>query len=181
MPPANGPGARRSLGRNGRPLRRPRRLRAPRDPHDLRRSPSRRPGDARAALHTPPRLPRTEPASDRLLLASALPLSGSLEDVLAVTRAHQLEGIVTKRLDAPYTPGRRTGAWLKHKHRRRETFAVTGWRPGRASARRPDAILLARRSADGSLHPAGAAELGLRGEERDRLREAHAQRHLSTR
>jgi bifunctional non-homologous end joining protein LigD len=88
---------------------------------------------------------------------------------------------VAKRLDAPYTPGRRPGAWLKHKHRRRETFAVTGWRPAGHNARRPDAILLARTSADGTLRPAGAAELGLRGEERDRLREALAQRHVGTR
>jgi len=109
------------------------------------------------------------------------PLLGSLDDVLAVTRAHRLEGIVAKRLDASYTPGRRTGAWLKHKHRRRETFAVTGSRPAGPNARRPDAILLARAGADGSLQPAGAAELGLRGEERDRLREVLAQRHVGTR
>src|SRR3954447_22372515 len=107
-------------------------------------------------------------------------LSGELDDVLAVTRAHELEGIVAKRLDAPSPPGRRTGAWLKHKHRRRETFAVTGWRPAGPNARRPDAILLARANADGALQPAGAAELGLRGDERDGLREALAQRHLGT-
>src|SRR3954469_15440010 len=78
------------------------------------------------------------------------PLAGTLEDVLAVTRAHELEGIVAKRLEAPYAPGRRSSAWLKHKHRRRETFAVTGWRPAGPNARRPDAILLARARADGT-------------------------------
>jgi hypothetical protein len=57
------------------------------------------------------------------------PLTGTLNAVLDVTRAHQLEGIVAKRVDAPYEPGRRSGSWLKHKHRRQETFAVTGWRP----------------------------------------------------
>ena len=42
---------------------------------------------------------------------------------------------MAKRLDTPYEPGRRSRSWLKHKHRRQETFAVTGWRP--ASRPRP--------------------------------------------
>jgi bifunctional non-homologous end joining protein LigD len=42
------------------------------------------------------------------------PLNGSLQAALAVTRSHGLEGIVAKRLDAPYEPGRRAGAWRKH-------------------------------------------------------------------
>ena len=98
-----------------------------------------------------------------------------------MTRAHQLEGIVAKRLDAPYEPGRRSGAWLKHKHRRQETFAVTGWRPAAHHARRPDAIFVARITPDGDLRPAGTAELGLSAEERERLRAALQQRHVETR
>jgi ATP-dependent DNA ligase len=46
--------------------------------------------------------------------------------VLSVTREVHLEGIVAKRLSAPYEPARRAGAWRKHKHRRHEWFAVTG-------------------------------------------------------
>jgi bifunctional non-homologous end joining protein LigD len=73
-------------------------------------------------------LERTLPDSGRCWRIPAA-LTGTLDAVLEVTRAHQLEGIVAKRLDAPYEPGQRSGAWLKHKHRRKETFAVTGWRP----------------------------------------------------
>jgi bifunctional non-homologous end joining protein LigD len=109
------------------------------------------------------------------------PLSGALDAVLDVTRAHQLEGIVAKRVDAPYEPGRRSGAWLKHKHRRQETFAVTGWRPAPHRARRPDAIFIARADPDGHLHPAGTAELGLSADERERLRAALHERHVWTR
>jgi bifunctional non-homologous end joining protein LigD len=109
------------------------------------------------------------------------PLTGDLHAVLEVTRAHELEGVVAKRLDAPYEPGRRSGAWLKYKHRRRESFAVTGWRPAPPHARRPDTILVARAGADGALHPAGTAELGLSWDERDRLRRALAQHHADTR
>jgi bifunctional non-homologous end joining protein LigD len=124
-------------------------------------------------------LEQTLPSTGRCWRVPA-PLDGALDAVLEVTRAHQLEGIVAKRLDAPYEPGRRSGAWLKHKHRRRETFAVTGWRPAAHRAHRPDAIFVARATPDGHLHPAGSAELGLSGQERDELRTALREHHLET-
>ena len=124
-------------------------------------------------------LERTLPDGGRSWRLPA-PLTGALDAVLDVTRAHQLEGIVAKRVDAPYEPGRRSGSWLKHKHRRQETFAVTGWRPAPHRARRPDAIFVAR-AADGQLRPAGTAELGLSAGERERLRAALQQRHVETR
>jgi bifunctional non-homologous end joining protein LigD len=123
-------------------------------------------------------LERTLPATGRCWRIPA-PLDGALDAVLEVTRAHQLEGIVAKRLDAPYEPGRRGGAWLKHKHRRLETFAVTGWRPASPNARRPDAIFVSRATPDG-LRPAGTAELGLTGDQRDQLRTALNEHHLET-
>jgi ATP-dependent DNA ligase len=107
-------------------------------------------------------------------------LDGALDVVLEVTRTHQLEGIVAKRLDASYQPGRRSGAWLKHKIRRRETFAVMGWRPA-AHHGRADTIFVARTTPAGDMRPAGTAELGLTGEQRDRLRTALHERHLETR
>jgi hypothetical protein len=47
--------------------------------------------------------------------------------VLAATREHGLEGVVAKRLGSPYLPGARNGAWVKYKHRRTESFLVSGW------------------------------------------------------
>ena len=40
--------------------------------------------------------------------------------------ALKVEGIVSKRLDAPYSPGNR-GLWLKVKCLNREEFVVVGW------------------------------------------------------
>jgi ATP-dependent DNA ligase len=40
--------------------------------------------------------------------------------------AASLEGIVSKRADAPYTPGSR-GLWFKVKCLHREEFVVVGW------------------------------------------------------
>ncbi|MGI8413658.1 MAG: DNA ligase D [Solirubrobacteraceae bacterium] len=50
--------------------------------------------------------------------------------LLAATRAQGLEGIVAKRLDSRYETGRRTGAWIKVKHTRRQELVIGGWLPG---------------------------------------------------
>jgi bifunctional non-homologous end joining protein LigD len=93
---------------------------------------------------------------------------GESERVLAATREHGLEGVVAKRLGSLYLPGARNGAWLKHKHRRVESFAVTGWSP--AEPRRPESLLLARIGADGSLEPAGSVPLALGTGQTDEIR-----------
>jgi bifunctional non-homologous end joining protein LigD len=46
-----------------------------------------------------------------------------------------LEGIVSKRVDAPYLPGVRSPSWLKFPHRDVESFVVGGWRPESSRAR----------------------------------------------
>jgi hypothetical protein len=74
--------------------------------------------------------------------------------VLATTREHGLEGVVAKRLGSPYVPGVGNGAWVKHKHRRTESFLVTGWTP--PERRRPESLLLARIESDGT-NPPGAS------------------------
>jgi ATP-dependent DNA ligase len=102
------------------------------------------------------------------------PLDGHASDVIRLLERERLEGIVAKRLDRPYTPGRRSKDWAKLKLRRSETFLVTGWSPG--DARRPDTIYLARPCSDGTLRPAGAVHLGLRGDQRAALHTAITQR-----
>jgi ATP-dependent DNA ligase len=69
-----------------------------------------------------------------------------------------LEGVVAKRLDAPYLPGVRSAASLKHKHRRNESLLVTGWLP--ASGKRGESPRA--REPDGSkreTHPAASASV----------------------
>jgi bifunctional non-homologous end joining protein LigD len=58
--------------------------------------------------------------------------------LLQATAAQGLEGIVAKRLDARYEPGRRTGAWVKIKHTLRQELVIGGWVPG--EGRRTDRI-----------------------------------------
>ena len=55
---------------------------------------------------------------------------GDGERLLEATRAQGLEGIVAKRLDSRYEPGKRNGAWLKIKHTLRQELVIAGWLPG---------------------------------------------------
>ena len=50
--------------------------------------------------------------------------------LLEVSRQHGLEGIVAKRLDSPYEPGRRSGCWVKVKNVHRQELVIGGWMPG---------------------------------------------------
>jgi bifunctional non-homologous end joining protein LigD len=63
---------------------------------------------------------------------------GHGRQLLSATGAQGLEGIVAKRLDSRYEPGRRTGAWIKIKHIRRQELVIGGWIPG--EGRRTDSI-----------------------------------------
>jgi bifunctional non-homologous end joining protein LigD len=78
-----------------------------------------------------------------------------------------LEGVVAKRRDSRYLPGRRTSAWVKQKLRREEQLAVTGLRRPRGGA--VEAIFVARRHPDGSFMCAGSIVLGPHRELVERL------------
>ena len=67
---------------------------------------------------------------------------GEGESMLAAARERRLEGVVAKRLDSPYEPGRRTGAWRKTKIVARQEFVVGGWQPERSGDRRVGSLLL---------------------------------------
>src|SRR4029453_16728566 len=55
--------------------------------------------------------------------------AGAGSALLAATREQGLEGVVAKKLQSTYVPGRRTRNWLKTKHYQRETFLVGGFVP----------------------------------------------------
>jgi ATP-dependent DNA ligase len=49
--------------------------------------------------------------------------------MIAVVRDHGLEGVVAKRRDSHYEPGRRSGAWVKLRLNRRQNFVIGGYTP----------------------------------------------------
>lgn len=60
-------------------------------------------------------------------------LDGPVAEALADTRQEGLEGLVAKRTDSPYQPGRRARTWVKIRHQRTQEVVIGGWRPGKGS------------------------------------------------
>ena len=56
---------------------------------------------------------------------------GDGEALLAATRQQGLEGVIAKRLDSRYEPGRRSRSWLKIKHGAGQELVIGGWLPGK--------------------------------------------------
>jgi bifunctional non-homologous end joining protein LigD len=52
------------------------------------------------------------------------------EDLLSAVRAQELEGIIGKRKDSLYQPGKRSGAWIKYRVNRGQEFVIGGYFPG---------------------------------------------------
>jgi DNA ligase D-like protein (predicted ligase) len=79
-----------------------------------------------------------------------------------------VEGIVSKRVDAPYAPGNR-GLWLKTKCLNREEFVVVGWTDPEGSRPFLGALLLAYHAPDRRLVYAGRVGGGISNAELGRL------------
>lgn len=54
----------------------------------------------------------------------------SATKILRFVKQHGLEGIVAKRSDGVYEPGRRSGSWSKHRINLGQEFVVGGYTPG---------------------------------------------------
>jgi bifunctional non-homologous end joining protein LigD len=55
---------------------------------------------------------------------------GDGESVLAASKAQGLEGVLAKKLDSRYYPGKRSDCWLKIKNLRTQEVVIGGWKPG---------------------------------------------------
>jgi bifunctional non-homologous end joining protein LigD len=65
------------------------------------------------------------------------------EALLAAARARGLEGVMAKRVNAPYRPGRRSDDWRKIKIRQKATLRIAGYTAGERSRSSLGALLLA--------------------------------------
>jgi bifunctional non-homologous end joining protein LigD len=81
-----------------------------------------------------------------------------------VSKRFGLEGVVAKRLDSRYEPGRRSGAWVKVKNSLRQEFVVGGWQPGEGGRTGSiGSVLIGFYDDEGRLHYAGKVGSGLSG------------------
>jgi bifunctional non-homologous end joining protein LigD len=68
---------------------------------------------------------------------------GSGQTMLEASAKAGLEGIMAKKLDSKYEPGRRSGAWQKIKNRNRQELVIGGWLEGEGKRRGfPGALLV---------------------------------------
>jgi bifunctional non-homologous end joining protein LigD len=96
-------------------------------------------------------------------------VAGHGAQVLKATAEQGLEGIVAKRLDAPYEPGRRSPCWVKVKNLYRQEVVIGGWMPGEGRRRQRIGALLVGVREDGRLRYAGKVGTGFTENELDRL------------
>jgi bifunctional non-homologous end joining protein LigD len=104
---------------------------------------------------------------------------GGGADLLEAARHQGLEGIVAKRCDSPYRPGKRTGEWIKTRVWRRQEFAIGGYIPGEGRrAKRVGSLLVGyydgrrselRKGERQELHFAGGVGSGLKEDDLDFL------------
>jgi bifunctional non-homologous end joining protein LigD len=81
--------------------------------------------------------------------------------LLAASKAQSLEGILAKRLDCPYEPGRRVSGWIKVKNVATQDVVVGGWTPGEGSRGSGlGALCVGVHDADGRLVYAGKVGTG---------------------
>jgi bifunctional non-homologous end joining protein LigD len=90
--------------------------------------------------------------------------------LLELTRAQHLEGVIAKRLDCPYTPGKRTSAWVKVKNIGSTDVVIGGWLPGEGGrSGRLGALVIGIPDEDGVLRYAGRIGTGFTEAELIRL------------
>src|ERR671925_189607 len=101
-------------------------------------------------------------------------LSGAFDDgeaLLAAARQQRLEGVMAKRVDSRYLPGRRTRDWLKIKARNRQEFVIVGYTRGKGRREGTLGSLVLGAYQGGELVYAGNCGTGFTEKEIDRLLE----------
>jgi bifunctional non-homologous end joining protein LigD len=89
--------------------------------------------------------------------------------LLAATEEQGLEGVIAKRLDSPYEPGRRSPNWLKIKNVQRQEVVVGGWVPGEGRRRESLGALLIGVQEEDGLRYVGRVGSGFNEAELERV------------
>jgi bifunctional non-homologous end joining protein LigD len=91
------------------------------------------------------------------------------QDVLDAAIANGLEGIVAKRRDSPYRPGRRHADWVKVKSFRTQEVVIGGWSTGQGERARDLGALLLGVPDEGQLRYVGKVGTGFSAGDRRAL------------
>jgi bifunctional non-homologous end joining protein LigD len=106
--------------------------------------------------------------ADRVVVPPSF--DGDPADAMTASLDQGLEGVVCKRHDSVYTPGRRSSSWVKVKHQRTQEVVVIGWEPGQGRRDGEVGALLLGVNIDGELRYAGQVGTGFSQRTLDDLR-----------
>jgi bifunctional non-homologous end joining protein LigD len=87
-------------------------------------------------------------------------LPGDGEQALDYSRKQQWEGVIAKKRDSTYQPGRRSASWVKDKYWNTQEVVIGGWRAGEGGRTSGIGSLLVGIPANGGLHFAGRVGTG---------------------
>ena len=119
--------------------------------------------------------------SDRRRLLEALAEGGGLivpdllpgdgPDAMEHARKHRWEGVIAKKRDSTYQPGRRSSSWIKDKIWNTQEVVIGGWRQGEGGRSSGIGALMLGIPEDGGLHFAGRVGTGFTEKELAKLKD----------
>ena len=113
--------------------------------------------------------------ASNLIVPDLLPGDG--DQALEYSRKHGLEGVVAKRRDSTYQPGRRSASWVKDKHWNTQEIIIGGWKAGEGGRSSGIGSLLMGMPSGGGLHFAGRVGTGFTERELANLKKTLAPLH----
>jgi bifunctional non-homologous end joining protein LigD len=106
-------------------------------------------------------------------------LTGDGAQALEHSIERGLEGVVAKKRDSTYQPGRRSASWIKDKHWNAQEIVIGGWRAGEGGRSSGIGALLMGIPGDGGLRFAGRVGTGFTERELTKLKATLAPLHTS--
>lgn len=104
-------------------------------------------------------------------------LPGDGKQALEHSRKRGWEGVVAKKRDSTYQPGRRSASWIKDKHWNTQEIVIGGWKAGEGGRSSGIGSLLMGIPADGGLHFAGRVGTGFTERDLANLKKTMAPLH----
>ncbi len=121
------------------------------------------------------KLLETLSGASNLIVPDLLPGDGS--QALEHSRAHGWEGVIAKRRDSSYQPGRRSAAWIKDKNWNTQEIVIGGWRAGEGGRTNAIGALLMGIPGAGGLRFTGRVGTGFTERELTKLKATLAPLH----
>ena len=97
-------------------------------------------------------------------------LPGDGVDALEYSRKHRWEGVVAKKWESTYQPGRRSSSWIKDKNWNTQEVVIGGWRAGEGGRTSGIGALLLGIASEGGLQFAGRVGTGFTEKELTKLK-----------